>query len=76
MLSSIPELLTSKEQHDSIHMIVLLMLGLSHDWAKQISKSIKLASLIGKRFCIYIFCFTCSYAVLTNLHFDVNESST
>lgn len=71
MLVSIPELFTSKEQHDSIHLIVLLMLGFSQDMAKQLSRSAKLALIIGKRFCVYIFCFMCSYALLKSLQFDV-----
>ncbi|XP_060854652.1 uncharacterized protein LOC132932346 [Rhopalosiphum padi] len=71
LLSSIPELYSSEEQHDSIHMIVLSMMGFSHNLARNISRFFKLASTTGKRFCIYMFCFICSYAILTYLYFDV-----
>lgn len=73
LLSAIPEIYTLKEQHDNMHMIVLLMLGFSQDLAKQISRCAKMASVIGKRFCIYIFCFTCSYAVLINQYNDIKH---
>lgn len=75
LLSAIPELYTSKEQHDSIHMIVLLMMGFSQNFAKSISRFFKLASTTGKRFCVYMFCFICSYAIFTNLYFDVKVNS-
>lgn len=75
LLSAIPELYMSKEQHDNIHIIVLLMMGFSQNLARKISRYLKLASLTGKRFCIYIFCFTCSYAILTNLYFDIKLTS-
>lgn len=79
MLTSIPELLTSKEQYESmsssIFMIVLLMMGFSQDLAKHTSNIFKLVGSITKRFLIYIFCFTCSYVVLKNLHFDVKQNS-
>ncbi|NP_001155796.1 uncharacterized protein LOC100168712 [Acyrthosiphon pisum] len=75
LLSAIPELYTSKEPHDNIHIIVLLMMGFSQNLARKISRYFKLASLTGKRFCVYIFCFTCSYAILTNLYFDVKHNS-
>ncbi|XP_022178998.1 uncharacterized protein LOC111039712 [Myzus persicae] len=74
LLSAIPELYTSKEQHDNVHIIVLLMLGFSQNLARNISRYLKLASITGKRFCVYIFCFTCSYAIFTNLYFDVKNS--
>lgn len=78
LLSAIPEFYISKEQHDNMHLIVLLMVGFSQDSAKQISRCVKMASVLGKRFCIYIFCFTCSYAVLINQYNDVKhvDSST
>lgn len=75
LLSAIPELYTSKEQHDSIHMIVLLMMGFSQNFAKSISRFFKLASTTGKRFCVYMFCFICSYAIFTNLYFDIKVKS-
>ncbi|XP_025409833.1 uncharacterized protein LOC112683145 isoform X2 [Sipha flava] len=75
LLSIVPELYTSKEQHDSIHMVMLLMLGLSQNSAKWISRCIKLTSVVGKRFCIYIFCFVCSYAMLTLINFDIKHTS-
>ncbi|XP_025194644.1 uncharacterized protein LOC112594194 [Melanaphis sacchari] len=71
LLSTIPELYKSKEQHDNIHMIVLLMMGFSQSLARNISRFFKLASTTGKRFCIYMFCFICSYAICTNLYIDV-----
>lgn len=74
-LSAIPELYMSKEQHDSLHTIVLLMIGFSQDKAKHISRCIMLASITGKQFCIYIFFFTCSYAALTNIYLDVKHNT-
>lgn len=75
LFSTIPELFTSKEQHDNIHIIVLLMMGFSQNLARNISRYFILARITGKRFCIYIFCFTCSYAIFTNLYFDVKHNS-
>ncbi|VVC25500.1 Hypothetical protein CINCED_3A001837 [Cinara cedri] len=73
--SAIIDFYTSKQQHNNVNMVVLSgMMGIPQNFAKQISKCLKLATIILTRFCVYIFCFTCSYAFLlkfTNPFYDV-----
>lgn len=75
MLSAIPEIVTSKEQQNSICMIMLIMFGFSQNLAKQISRSFNIVSIIGKRFCIYVFCFTCSYVILKHQQFNIEQNN-
>ncbi|XP_050540795.1 uncharacterized protein LOC126905281 isoform X2 [Daktulosphaira vitifoliae] len=64
IISIIPEFIIVNEEHDGLHIFGLLMIGFSQKIAKLISVCLKLSSIIGKQFSVYIFLFTCSYVII------------